>query len=211
MSDKGNISHLPQREMSSDPEEALADRIAEKLDMRLAKHFQEQNKQLHTAIERLLGEVDGVRNGTKEDAFARVAPANIGAECNLPSIQTDVALHYPHTGESIGSLLGLTPAEVGTLLGHKGLNWADDPDYQEMTRFRLGRTRFWHMSVPEKLKAALENPSQEQIFGAHKRIKAIVRKYRRNNNLAEVVAGPAPLPNDQRGRHRPGAGLQMRP
>ena len=83
-----------------------------------------------------------------------------------------MSLHYPHTAAEIGETLGLTAHEVGNLLGHNGLNWAGDPAYQEMGRHKAGRQKFWHYSVPDKLRELLTAPPVEKMRTANKRVRA---------------------------------------
>lgn len=185
---EGNISHINahKRKTAATSEEELAERIAAKVDARVAKHFQEQNEMLRNSISRLIRELDGVRRGEVDHAFAKVALPD--DEAHLPTVEVDASLLYPYSAEDIARQLDLTSVEVGTLLGPNGLDWAGNPRYQEMDRWKQGRTRFWHKDVPDLLKAILENPSPKSVANASKRVKAIVRKYRRKNGLAELVA-----------------------
>jgi hypothetical protein len=188
MSDDKKISHIADHLSKNSSEEALVERVADAVDMRIAKHFQQQNQILTRSISRLIGELDGVRTGKAEKAFARVAAAGDQVDDLLPKIEADSALHYPHTAEEVGKILGLSANEVGTLLGEKGMNWAGNPDYQEMSRYKPGRQKFWHESVPESLRSFLVNPPRDRMANAHVRIIAIVRKYRRANSLADIVS-----------------------
>ncbi|HEY1506573.1 MAG TPA: hypothetical protein VGF92_19880 [Stellaceae bacterium] len=186
MSEDKKISHIADHRPKVDGEDGLVERIAEALDMKLAQHFQQQNKVLMKSIGRLVGELDGVRTGKADKAFARVAAADQEAD-DLPRVEADSALQYPYTAEEIGDLLGLSHHEVGILLGEKGLNWAGNADYQEMSRYKPGRQKFWHESVPQQLKEFLVNPPRDKMENANVRIMAIVRKYRRAKGLADIV------------------------
>jgi hypothetical protein len=187
-----NLHHLQPRRTATDPDEQLIQRITESVDLSISRHFQEQNdllrKQndlLQNSVQRLIQEVDGVRSGRAEEAFAKVAAVNSNAD--LPTIEADVCLLYPHTATEIGQIIGLSSHEVGTLLGSHGLNWAGDPTYQEMVRHKDGRQKFWHHTVPERLKAMLIAPPNDKISTANRRVRAIVRKFRAANGLAEVA------------------------
>ncbi|MBI1208896.1 MAG: hypothetical protein GC191_16620 [Azospirillum sp.] len=144
MTEDPKISHianrLKERRESDSPDQALIERVADAVDMRLAKHFQSQNELLMASIGRLIEELDGVRSGAAEHAFDKIASSDCPAD--ISTVRVDPALIYKFTAEEIGKTLGLTATQVGTLLGSRGLNWADDPVYQEVDRFRPGRQRF---------------------------------------------------------------------
>lgn len=127
MTTEDKISHLGQRgrQRPAASEEELAERIAEKIDVRMSRHFQEQNELLKRSVCRLVEELDGVRRGESDHAFAKIAP--IDSDAALPTIEVDASILYPHSGEEIGRMFGLTAAEVGTLLGQHGLDWAGNP------------------------------------------------------------------------------------
>lgn len=188
--DLGKVSHLADRRRAKaqceDLDQAMVDKIADALDIRVARHFQHQNDILLTSIKTLVGELDGVRSGKAEHAFAKVASP--GCEADLPTMGVDAAIIYKHTADEIGAELGLTASQVGTLLGPGGLGWAGNPAYQEVDRYKKGRQKFWHWSVPEKLRSVLSAPSGDQIANAAPRIRAIVRKWRKAHGLAEVAA-----------------------
>ncbi len=113
-----------------------------------------------------------------------------GCGADLPTMEVDAAIIYKYTADEIGTELGLTGSQVGTLLGPRGLAWAGNPAYQEVDRYKKGRQKFWHYSVPEKLRNVLSAPSGDQIANTDPRIRAIVRKWRKSQGLAEVVALP---------------------
>jgi hypothetical protein len=169
MSD-GNIHHLPGRRKPR----SSADEIREIIDLSLTAHFREQNdilremngrltetngkliekvQQLAIGVQRLVNEMDGVRSGDKDEAFARVAATDACAD--LPTIQADVANIYSLTSTKIGATLGFGHHQIGHLLGPTGLKWAGDGDYQETTRWEEGHPRYWHTDVPNKLREIL--------------------------------------------------------
>ena len=189
MTEESNITHLTDRlrarQEKSDPEQLLVERLAEAVDMKLAQHFQSQNQLLITSIGRLITELDGVRSGKAEHAFAKIAPPDCAAE--LPTVAVDSAIIFTHTAAEIGEMLGLNANQVGTLLGPRGLKWAGNPLYQEVDRYKPGRQRFWHRDVPHLLEQLLRSPSPNSVRGLDSRVKVIARKWRAKNGLAEVV------------------------
>ena len=149
----------------------------------LAKHFNERNVELLDkvkemterntdqsakidrlvkGVEMLVGEMHAFRTGKKDNAFARIARSD--EDPDLLRAEADVALYYPHSGTDIGRQLGFTASQIGLLLGAQGLRWADDGDYQELTRWKEGRTRFWHRDVPMRLHHILAE-QEPQEFG----------------------------------------------
>ena len=160
--DTSNVILMPRRKTPSRNEA-----IVEELDLRLAGYFREQAesfqkmnadlnaqvKRIMFGLERLLGEVEGVRTGQKEEAFARVTGSD--GLPDLPTVSADAALVYTLTSAKIGVILGFTATEIGALLGPKGLGWADNGDYQEVGRWQKGHTKYWHADVPGKLRKIL--------------------------------------------------------
>lgn len=188
-----NISHLADKKNSklnqlpqNSGNDSLVERIGEMLDSRLAAHFQEQNDMLKTSVGKLIQELDGVRRGEADSAFARVADP--GCTPDLPTVAVDSSVLYPHSAAEIGEILGLSANEVGTLLGTRGLGWVDNPKYMECDRYKPGRTRFWHRDVPALLEDILTNPPVDRLRDINPRIKAIFRKFRRGRGLAQIVA-----------------------
>ena len=190
----GVVTHLADHrrveEIPADAEMRLAkilqDNFREQTDL-IREHnktLEQQNQvlsdkigRLLTGMERLLGEVQAVRTGDQEEAFARVARHDEGADI-LPSISADFGLLYPHTSEDVGKLLGFCANEVGLLLGQHGLRWNGDGAYTETTRWRKGRQRFWHLDVPAKLKVVLSTRDPDEFGITNKAVRAIFRKYR---------------------------------
>ena len=167
---EGNLHHLTGRRK---PRTSMEE-IREAVDLSVASHFREQNEilremngelknanirliekiqQLATGVQRLVSEMDGVRNGGKEEAFARVAAMDTCAD--LPTIQADVANIYCLTSAKIGVMLGFGHNQIGHLLGPSGLRWAGNGDYQEMSRWEEGHPRYWHADVPNRLREIL--------------------------------------------------------
>jgi hypothetical protein len=130
--DSGKIVHLPKRRTAkSAREEAALD-----IEMALAGHFREQNQllkdlnagllssnrdmsdkvqRLTVGIERLIAEMNGVRTGAKDEAFARVGSSD--AAPDLPTVSAEAALIYTCTSEEIGKALGFNASQIGVLLG----------------------------------------------------------------------------------------------
>lgn len=169
MSDRDKVVHLPvRRGARAEREEALRT-----VELSIAAHFREQNEllrelnkslsekvqRLTLSVERLVAEMNGVRTGDREDAFARVAAADACAD--LATVKADVANLYPYTSSKIAKMLGFSANQIGQLLGPKGLGWAGNGDYQEMTRWQEGHPRYWHADVPERLRRILSDTSPE--------------------------------------------------
>ena len=194
-----NVIHLQKRAKSK----SLREQISEDISLSIAAHFREQNEvvratnnqlsaqvqRLMTGIDRLIGEMDGVRTGKKEEAFARVG--SLDESVDLPTVAAEAALLYTFTAAEIGTQLdGLRASQVGLLLSKKGLNWAGDGDYQELSRHKKpSQTRFWHFDVPKRLhKILLEN--QPAKYGiTDKTILTLFRNWNANQvNLCRLAA-----------------------
>lgn len=114
-----------------------------------------------SGMERLIGEMEGVRTGRKDDAFARIGPCDSSPD--LPTIGGEAALYYTFTAKDIGEKLGFHASQIGTLLGPRGLKWAGNGDYQEIGRStRPGVPKFWHREVPERLRKVLSENKPEK-------------------------------------------------
>ena len=131
---------------------------------------------LLVGVGRLLDEMNGVRTGDKEEAFARVTGDDEALE--LPKVQADVALLYPLTSGDIGTRLGFSPQEIGQLLGAKGLSWVGNGDFEELSRWKPGRTRYWHRDVPEKLKVILSNRTPADFGIVNPVVQSIFRRFK---------------------------------
>ena len=142
--------------------------VLEEVDLRIAKHFRQQAEaqrqsnqelaarleRLTNGIERLFAELDGVRTGRKEEAFARIGTSD--ASPDLPTVgPVETSLIYTLTSKQIGAALGFHASEIGQLLGPRGLRWAGDGAYQEVGRWQHGHMRYWHHEVPSRLAAIL--------------------------------------------------------
>ncbi|WP_437871021.1 hypothetical protein ACSD7O_17470 [Methylorubrum extorquens] len=124
----------------------------------------EMVRRLTRGVELLVGELQGVRTGQREEAFARVGDS--GCSPDLPTVSAEAALVYTHTARTIGDELGFGATQVGILLGAKGLRWAGNGDFQEMGRpTGPGQSKFWHRDVPARLRAILDenNPGKYGI------------------------------------------------
>ncbi len=170
MTDERKVIHLPRHRASRNQQDDLLWAI----ESIMTGHFREQNdvlratndglaqqvQRLAASVERLLGEVNGVRTGRADEAFARFATE--GADANLAMVKADVANLYPFTSKKIGDLLGFGATQIGQLLGPGGLRWAGNSDYQEMTRWEKGHMRHWHTEVPDRLRAILTDDAPEK-------------------------------------------------
>ena len=74
---------------------------------------------LTNGIDRLVGEMHGIRTGKRDEAFARVA--EFGSAADLPTVKPDAALVYGVTATDIGEQLGFRPSQIGLLLSARGL------------------------------------------------------------------------------------------
>ena len=128
-------------------------------------------------VEMLVGEMHAFRSGKSDGAFARLARAD--EEPDLLRTEADVALHYPHSAGEIGRQLGgFTASQIGTLLGKSGLKWGGNPNHEEMTRWKEGRTRFWHRDVPVKLADILTNGDPDDLGIQSKAARSMFATYR---------------------------------
>ncbi|MFC3125089.1 hypothetical protein ACFOD4_08460 [Pseudoroseomonas globiformis] len=167
----GKVVHLPRRRARP-----AVDAAVQEVELRIVAHFREQNdllrqmnanlsaqvQRLTSGIERLLGEVSDVRTGRKEEAFAKVGPAD--ASPDLPTVgAVDAALLYTMTSAKIGVALDFNATEIGHLLGPKGLKWSGDSTYQEVGRWEAGHMKYWHHDVPERLKRILTDKTPEEL------------------------------------------------
>ncbi len=171
--------------------------LRESVDLSISNHFREQNEILRemndrlekrnaklvdsiqriaTGVQRLVNEMDGVRSGDKDEAFARVAASDSSSD--LPTIQADVANIYCLTSAKIGSELGFGHVQIGQLLGPSGLRWAGNGDYQEMTRWEEGHPRYWHADVTNKLREILTKTSPSDHDIKSKTVSAIFRQWK---------------------------------
>lgn len=177
-------------------DQATHDEIVNSLNQLLAEHYRSQKVLLEAKVgellsanaalsakvdrlmagtSRLLEEMNGVRTGTKDEAFAKVIGDDGGAD--LPKIQADQAIFYPYTSEDIGSVLGFSATEIGQLLGQMGLRWAGNGEYQEMSRWKIGRTRFWHRDVPERLKIILSEKTADELGIQNSVVRSMFERY----------------------------------
>lgn len=208
--DDGKVAHIAdfRPKAEADPVEE----VLRAVDLRLAKHFQQQNEvilgrneiivaqnnrletlnqqlsdkvsRLLTGMEALLGEVDAVRTGKSDEAFARVARHD--EEADLPTIEADAAILYPYTSGEIGAVLGFGATQIGLLLGAQGLKWAGDSAYQEIGRWKDGRQRYWHKDLPERLTRMLLEHEPDEFGIANKSIRSMFVQFRARHG---AVAG----------------------
>ena len=183
------VSHFrEQNEMLLAHREEQRERIREQGES-LRQHG-EMVERLTRGVERLVEEMHGVRTGRKEEAFARIG--GMDASSDLPTVSSDSAVHYIHTAGSIGLELGFRASEIGTLLGARGLGWAGDGDYQETGRkVGPGATKFWHLSVPERLRRILDENKPERYGISDKAILSMFRKWRHRRAEEAFLAGTA--------------------
>lgn len=186
------LVHLPKRRARK----GLGEEMAQDLEMVIAGHFQEQNKllremnaglqgsnrdlsekvqRLTVGIERLVGEMHGVRTGTKDEAFARVGSSE--AAPDLPTVAAEAAVIYTLTSGEIGADLGgFTASQIGLLLSPRGLGWAGNSAYQELARHKKpSQTKFWHHEVPARLRQILNDGAPEKWGIVNKAVLAIFR------------------------------------
>lgn len=138
--------------------------------------LEEKVSRLLVGMDRLLGEVDAVRNGQQDEAFARIARHDEAAD--LPTIQADAAVIYPYTSGDIGEQLGLSATQIGTLLGRQGLGWGGKGEYEETTRWKPGRQRYWHKDVPDKLANILLTREPDEFGITNRAIRTMFTRYR---------------------------------
>jgi hypothetical protein len=142
---------------------------------------------LTNGIDRLVSEMHGIRTGEKDEAFARVG--GFGCTADLPSVKPDAALIYSLTATAIGLQLGFRASEVGVLLGKRGLGWADNADYQEVTRrTRPSSQRYWIGDMVARLTKVLDANDPGALGIQHKAVIAVFRKWRelRNKQIAST-------------------------
>ncbi len=148
------------------------------------KALHEKVDRLTNGIHRLVEEMHGVRTGTRTEAFARVG----GTDCStdLPTVKPDPALIYPYTASEISEALGtFNASEIGLLLGPRGLKWADNPDYQEITRRkRASQQRFWVYDIQQKIVAELSRNEPGAQGITDKAVLAIFRKWQNTQRAA---------------------------
>ncbi len=131
---------------------------------------------LTNGIDRLVSEMHGIRTGEKDEAFARVG--GFGCAVDLPTVKPDAALVYPLSAADIGEELGFSPSEVGTLLGRRGLGWADNADFQEVTRRkRPSSQRYWVADMPQRLVKILDSNDPGHFGIRDKAVIAMFRKW----------------------------------
>ena len=195
-----DVVHLPKRKA----QKSLREQISEDIGETIAAHFREQNEitratnaglsaqvqRLMMGIDRLIGEMDGVRTGDKTEAFARVG--SVDSPVDLPTVAAESALFYTHTAGEIGEYLGgLRASQVGLLLSRRGLGWAGNGDHQEISRHKKeGQTKFWHREVPARLKAILDEGLPTKYGITNKAVLTTFRKWQdalgRTNSLAKI-------------------------
>lgn len=189
------IRHLSRRDLLSE-----AEILKQEMELSIAAHFSEQNQllrqnnkdltdqiqRLTNGVENLAQQMDGVRTGKKDEAFARVA--GIDARPDLPTVGGEAALYYIYTAKQIGNILGFQASQIGLLLGAKGLGWAGNGDYQEIGRtVSASQSKFWHREVPDRLSKVLHenNPAKHGI--KNKSVLSIFRKWQEQLQQAELA------------------------
>lgn len=172
--------------------------LPKSLELSLVNNFREQNEMLSeqnrtlkysvrdmhsrldrltNGLDRLVGEMHGIRTGKRDEAFARVAET--GAAADLPTVRPDATLIYGVTATDIGDQLGFRPSEIGLLLSARGLGWADNPDYQEITRRKRATSqRFWVNDMALRLSKVLDENEPDRRGVRDKATLAIFRKWK---------------------------------
>jgi hypothetical protein len=183
---EARIIHLPKRRMPKSARE----QASQDLEIAIAGHFREQNELLRTmntnlsdkvqrltnGIERLVDEMHGVRTGRKEEAFARVGSSE--APPDLPTVSAEAALIYTLTAAEIGEVLDFRASQIGLLLSTRGLGWAGNSDFQELTRHkRATQQKFWHRDLPDRLRKVLDDGMPENRGISDKGVLAIFRRW----------------------------------
>lgn len=181
---------------------SFQDEVAHEVELSIAGHFREQAsllreineslsdrvQRLTTGVERLVEEMHGVRTGTREEAFARVAASD--ACPDLPTVSAEAALIYTLTSDAIGRELGFHSSQIGLLLSHRGLSWAGNGDYQEIGRnTKKSKTKFWHRDVPAHLRRILDESSPEKRGISDKAVLAIFRKWKELKPERDLLDG----------------------
>jgi hypothetical protein len=181
------VFHLPPRRERS---RSLEERVKHEVENVVAAQFREQNELLRASnkdlsdrlqrltngVELLVAEMQGVRTGKKEEAFARIA----GLDCDpdLPTVCAEAALYYTLTAADIGERLGFHSSQIGLLLGPKGIGWAGNGDYQEISRNkRPSASKFWHFEVPDRLIKVLDENDPAKHGVRNKAVLAIFRRW----------------------------------
>lgn len=206
----GTLHHLPrERKPLTEREELLRDvgltiasQFREQNDMLRAEHreqaarIKEQGerlleqgdmiRRLTKGVEQLVGEMHGVRTGRAEEAFARVGGAD--ASPDLPTVAAEASLIYTCTAKSIGLELGFQASQIGALLGAKGLRWVGNGAYQEMGRaVGPNHTKFWHNSVPGRLRRILDDNRPDRLGITDKAVLAVFRTWRERRGGPDLL------------------------
>lgn len=194
--ENGRVIHLPKPRK----EKLVSEQLAE-LGATMSAHFREQNelfrqsnaelkdqvKRLLTGIDTLMSEVNGVRTGKKEEAFARIGAAGEGVD--LPTVSGEAALFYTQTAGDIAEALGgFNASQIGLLLSARGLGWVGNGDYQEIGRNKKPhQTKFWHRDVPDRLRKILDAGKPEQYGIKQKSVLTIFRKWQERCTAEEML------------------------
>lgn len=150
----------------------------------------EMVRRLTRGVELLVSELQGVRTGKREEAFARVGDS--GCAPDLPTVSAEAALVYTHTARTIGDELGFSASQVGTLLGAKGLGWAGNGDHQEMGRpTGPGQSKFWHRDTPTRLRRIFDEGDPGKYGITNGTCLAAFRKWRALRAEVALCDGPA--------------------
>jgi hypothetical protein len=191
----GTLFHLPKKRARK----SVQERVAEEFELAIASHFREQNKllremnqllsekvqRLTIGVEHLVDEMHGVRTGKKDEAFARVGPAE--ASVDLPTVSAESALIYTLSAGDIGNELGFRASEIGLLLGVRGLGWAGNGDYQELGRHKKqSQQKWWHREVPDRLRKILDAGTATDRCIVDKAVLAIFRKWQCRKDNHEI-------------------------
>jgi hypothetical protein len=163
----------------------------------LRSHNQEQNERIQrltNGIECLVAEMQGVRTGQREEAFARVG--GVDTDPDLPTVSAESALFYIYTAKQIGEQLGLHSSQVGSLLGPRGLRWAGNGDHQEIGRTtNPNHSKFWHREVPARLIRVLNENKPERFGITNKAVLTIFRKWKERQESTELLHQLEPTSN----------------
>ena len=90
----------------------------------------------------------------------------------------DPSIVYSHKIGQIAEALELSVYELGLLLGHRGLKWAEHPDYQTVVhRRRPSQQRFWVHDMPQRVGAVLNQNDPDGRGITDKAVLAIFRKW----------------------------------
>lgn len=185
--ERTGVIHLPKRRTPK----SIREQVAQEVEMSIAGHFRDQNdllremnatlsekvQRLTNGIERLVDEMHGVRTGKKEEALARVGSSEVPAD--LPTVSAEAALIYTLTASEIGEELGFRASQIGLLLSARGLGWAGNSDYQELTRHKkITQTKFWHRDLASRLRHVLDEGSPGKHGITDKGVLAIFRRWK---------------------------------